>query len=170
MGNIFDRLAQGPNNLQQNDYDDWNQMVGSAPREKFGRATYDAIQQIDPQEYAKHVQPGVGGTDPLGALSQGQRGGLMGSLLGELTRRGIGAGDIAQQTGVQGLDPNRMSPQDAAQLLQWTQQNQPKAFGRVAAQYQDQPNILQSLLGNKALIMAAGAIGAKLLSDRTRSR
>ena len=170
MNNIFDRLSQGPGgsgNMQQGAIDNWNQMVGSAPPEKFGRATYDAIRQMDPNEYAQHVQPGVGGTDPLGSLPPQQRTGLAQSLLGELTRRGIGLGNLTQSAGIGSLDPNNMSAQDMANMLQWTQQNEPKAFGRVAAQYQDQPNILQSLLGNKALMMAAGAIGAKLLSDQT---
>ncbi len=36
---IFDRLAGGPGNLQAQDYDNWNQMVGSAPPEHFGAAS-----------------------------------------------------------------------------------------------------------------------------------
>jgi len=48
---FFDRLAGGPGNLQQGDYQDWNQMVGSAPPDQFGRAAYSAIRQVDPQEY-----------------------------------------------------------------------------------------------------------------------
>ena len=170
MSSIFDRLAQGPGRLQQQDYDNWNEMVGSAPPEKFGRATYEAVRQVDPQEYYNHTQPGVGGTDPLGALPSNQRAGLAQTLLGELMRRGMGQQDISRQAGVRTLDPNRMSPQDLAALLQYTQQNQHKAFGCVAAQYQDQPDLLGSLLGNKALMMAAAAIGGKLLSDHMSRR
>ena len=51
MGTIFDRLAARPGGLQQQDHQDWNQMVGSAPPDQFGRAAYSAIRQVDPQEY-----------------------------------------------------------------------------------------------------------------------
>jgi hypothetical protein len=172
--NIFDNLAQGPGgNMQQGNYNDWNQMVGAAPPEQFGRSVYSAISQVDPNEYAQHIQPGVNGTDPLGQLPPQQRTGLAQTVLGELTRRGMDPGQIAGViggSGLSGLNTGNVNPQDLASLLQWTQQNQPKAFGRVATQYQDQPNVLQSLLGNKALMMAAGAIGAKLLSDQTQHR
>jgi len=63
-----------------------------------------------------------------------------------------------------------MSPQDLAALAQWMQQNHPGALGTTAAQYQQQPGILSSLLGNKALMMAAAALGAKYLADRSGGR
>ena len=155
---IFDRLAGGPGSLQPQDYDDWNQMVGGAPPERFGRASYDAMRQVDPREYYEHTQPGVGGTDPFGAL------------LDVLLNRGIDRRQIMQGAGVRDLDPERMSPQDLAALAQWAQQHHPQAFGYAAAQYQQQPDILSSLLGNKALMVAAAALGAKYLSDRSRRR
>lgn len=170
MSSVFDRLAQGPGNMQPQDYTDWNQMVGSAPPERFGRAAYDAIRQVDPQEYYQHTQPGVVGTDPFGSLPSDQRTGLAQTLLNELLRRGLGQQQISQGSGIGTLDPRHMSAQDLAALAQWTQQNQPKAFGRVAAQYQDQPNILQSLLGNKALLALLAGVGAKILSDRMSQR
>src|SRR5207248_11210077 len=77
---FFDRLAGGPGNLQQGDYQDWNQMVGSAPQEQFGRAAYGAIQRVDPQEYYQHTQPGIGGTAPFRSPAPPQRGGLAPSL------------------------------------------------------------------------------------------
>ncbi len=169
---IFDRLAQGhgPGRLQPDDYQEWNQMVGAAPREQFGRAAYDAVRQVDPQEYYRHTQPGVDGTDPYGALPPQQRSSVGQSMLGELFRRGLGQDDISRGAGVQNLDPSRMSPEDLARVSQWTQQNHPKAYGRVAAEYQDKPDILSSLLGNKALMAMAVGLGAKMLSDRAKRR
>ncbi len=155
---IFDRLAGGPGNLQPHDYDDWNQMVGSAPPERFGRSAYDAIQQVDPREYYEHTQPGVGGTDPFGSLPSDRRAGLGQSLLGELFRRGLGQQDVARGAGVQQFDPSQMSPQELAALAQWMQQQQPKAFGRVAAQHQREPDVLSSLLGNGALQSLLGGL------------
>jgi hypothetical protein len=165
---IFDRLAQGSGSMRPKDYDNWNQMVGSAPPDRFGRAAYDAVRQIDPQDYYRHTQPDVDGTDPFGSLEPQQRGGLLGSLLGNLFNRGLSPQDIASQTGLGHLDPNRMSPQEAAVLAQWAQRNHPKAFGYAAAEYRDQPDLLGSLLGNKGLMLMATALGAKMLSDRAR--
>ena len=168
MTSIFDRLAAGPGGqLQQSDYDTWNEMVGAAPRERFGRATYDAVRQVDPREYYEHTQPGVGGTDPFGMLPVQERQGLAQRLMGELFRRGLGQDEISRGAGVRSLDPDRMSPEELARVAQWTQREHPKAFGRVAAEYQDKPNVLQSLLGNKAVMLALAGIGAKLLYDRT---
>jgi len=168
MGNIFDRLAQGPGGMQARDYDDWNEMVGAAPPDRFGRSTVEAVRQIDPQDYYRHTQPGVDGTDPLGTLPSPQRSGLAESLLGALLGGGLGQQDIMRNTGIRNLDPNRMSPDELAALAQWTQQNRPDAFGQVAQQYRDQPDLLSSLLGNKVLMAALMGIGAKMLSDRMR--
>jgi hypothetical protein len=168
MMGIFDRLAQGPGNVQPEDYQDWNQMVGSAPPEQFGRAAYSSIRQVDPQEYYQHSQPGIGGTDPFGSLQPQQRSGLAESLLGNLFNRGVDQQQVMQGAGVRSLDPSRMSAQDLAAVSQWTQQNHPQAFGRTAAQYQQQPDLLHSLLGNKALMLTAAAVGAKFLADRSR--
>jgi hypothetical protein len=77
---------------------------------------------------------------------------------------------VSRGAGLGNVDPSRMSPAELAQLAQWMQREQPKAYGRVAAQYQDKPDILSSLLGNKALMMAVAGIGAKILSDRARRR
>lgn len=170
MDQILARLSQGPGNLQQNDYEDWNQMVGAAPPEQFGRATYDSITQVDPDEYSRHVTPGVDGTDPIGSLAPQQRTGLAQTLLGELMRRGMGKQDIAQGAGLSDVNPNNMSPMDLASLLQFVQRKEPKAYGRVAAQYQDQPDILQSLLGNKALMSIAATIGTKFITDQLGKR
>jgi hypothetical protein len=156
---LFDRLAAGPGQLQSQDYDDWNQMVGTAPPEHFGRAAYEAVRQTDPRAYYEHTEPGVGGTDPFGSLPTDRRAGLAQSLLGELSRRGLGQQDIARGAGVQQFDPSQMSPRELAALAQWMQQQQPKAFGRVAAQHQREPDVLSSLLGNGALQSLLGGLG-----------
>ena len=167
---FFDRLAQGPQDLQQQDYDNWNEMVGSAPPERFGRSVYDSVRQADPREYYEHTQPGYGGTDPFGSLQPQQRGGLAQSMIGELMRRGLGMDQIMGGAGLRTNDPYGMDANDLASLSQWTQQNHPQAFGRVAAQYQQEPGMLQSLLGNKALMAAVAGIGAKMLMDRAGRR
>ena len=108
---IFDSLAQGPGNLQPQDYQEWNQMVGGAPPAQFGQAAANAIQQIDPQEYYQHSQPGAGGTDPFGALQPQQRSDVAGSLLGSLFNRGLGQQQTAQRYAVFGMNRRRRGEQ-----------------------------------------------------------
>ncbi len=170
MGNIFDRLAQGPGAMQQGDYNDWNEMVGTAPPKKFGRVASNAIQQVPPQQYQRHIQPGVDGTDPLGSLNPGDRTDLAQSLISTLTGGGTSPQQIQSNAGVQNLDPRAMSPQDLANLLQYTHKNDPQALGKVATQFQDKPDILHALLGNKALLLLAAGLGAKYLADQSAKK
>lgn len=170
INNVLERLTGGNTNLQQEDYDTWNEMVGSAPKEKFGRTVYDSIRQVNPDEYAEHVTPGLGGTDPLGSLTSGQRGGLLETIFGELTRRGVSPQEEVRNAGIGSLDPRNVSPDDLAGLLGHLQRDNPKVYGRVAAEYQDKPDILQSLLGNKALMGLVAGIGGKLLMDQMSKR
>lgn len=170
MADLFDRLAAGPNNLQQRDFDDWNEMVGAAPPDRFTQAANQAMRDVDPREYYEHSQPGIGGTDPFGALERTQREGVLGSLLGSLFKRGMNRDEVMRDSGLNSLDPDRMSPDEMARLAQWMQRNHPEAFGATAVQYRDRPDLLSSLLGNKALMMAAAALGAKFLSDRMGRR
>ncbi|MFN8483262.1 MAG: hypothetical protein U0768_09505 [Anaerolineae bacterium] len=63
-----------------------------------------------------------------------------------------------------------MTPQQMAALAQWMQQNHPEALGQVAAENQNNPDLLQSLLGNKLLMLAVAGLGAKYLADRSKQR
>jgi len=165
MTNIFDRLAAGSQATQENDVQNWNQMVGSAPADKFGSAATQAIQQVSPDEYYQHSQPGVGGTDPFGAMSSEHRGGLLGSIMNALGSKGVSPQAAQQGSGVSSLDPSKMSSGDLAQMAQWLQKNHPEVLGQVAQQHQSNPSVLGSLLGNKALQALAVGLGAKILMD-----
>jgi len=170
MSSMFEQLATamsggGP---QQQEVQQWNQGAGSAPADQFGRAVFDAIRQVPQQEYQQHTQPGVGGTDPFGDLQPQQRTDLIGTLLNMVMNRGVSQQQVMEGAGVSTLDPRQMSPEQMASVAQWAQQNHPQAFGYTAAQYQQQPNILTSLLGNKALMTAVASLGASYLASRSR--
>ncbi len=170
MSTPLDRWAQGPQGGQTSNYDNWDQMVGAAPHDDVRSTVTNAVRQMDPQEYYDHTQPGVGGTNPLGNLAQPQRTGLAQTLLNALLGMGLGQQTISQGAGIQTLDPSRMSPQDLAALAQWTQRNHPEALGQVAAENRDNPGLIESLLGNKALMMLVAGLGAKYLSDRANQQ
>src|SRR5688572_14165573 len=127
-----------------------------------------AAQRVDLHEYHEHITPGLRGTDPLGELGGGALERLASSLLGNLT--GQGAVDVCQLPqqipGLHTTDPQQMTPQEAASLANYVRQYHPEAFGRTAAQLgQQEPGLLQRLLGNKALMFAAAGLAAKFLAD-----
>ncbi len=158
-GNLISQIAQGGLNEQQRNQ--WNSTVGSAPPSQFAQAATQAAQQVDPQEYQQHLQ-----SQPIANLPQPQQASLAQTLMSELSSQGVNQQRLAQNTGVQNLDPSQMSPQQIAAVLQYVQQNHPQVLGNVATQYQNQPDVLHSILGNKALIAAAAAVGAGLLSGQ----
>jgi hypothetical protein len=168
VSTVFERLAQGPANGQAADFRDWNEMVGAAPRGQFRRQATEAVQQLDPQEYYRHTQPGVDGTDPLGELAPRQRTGLAQTILSRLRRAGVDPEQVSRDAGVRTVDPRQMSPAELAAVAQWMQRNHPEVLGQAAAQYQDQPDLLSRLLGNKALLAAAAGLAANFLADRSR--
>ena len=172
------RYQNGQANLDDPNSPDvqiWNRMVGAAPPEAMQDAFAHAAQQVDPQQYYEHITPGVGGTDPLGGLDRGALSTLAGSLLGAYAQRHGGQGGLGQLInvipGLQTTNPSQMDPNQVAVLANWMQQNHPNTFGQAASQVaQQQPNLLQQLMGNKALMLAAATLGAKILADRAHAR
>jgi hypothetical protein len=156
-----ERLAREEANFddpQSPDFAHWNELVGAAPPEAVQDAMAHAARPVDPQEYYEHITPGVRGTDLLGALGGGALGTLASRLLGSLT--GGGGGETSQLLRqVPGLHTD------------YLRQHHPEAFGRAAAQLgREEPGLLQQLLGNKFLLMAAAGLAGTFLADRTRGR
>jgi hypothetical protein len=172
----LERFARGQANFddpQSPDFEQWNQLVGAAPPEYMHEAMTHAAQQVDPQEYHEHITPGVRGTDPLGELGGGGLGRLASHLLGAFTgSSGVETPQLLSQVpGLRTTDPQQMTPQEVASLANYLRQSHPEAFGRAAAELgQQEPGLLQRLLGNKVLMLAAAGLAAKFLANRVRSR
>jgi hypothetical protein len=124
-----------------------------------------ATQQIDPQEYANHVTPGVDNTDPLGQLKGGGLASIASVLLNQLKQAGSTSGtQVSRIPGVQATDPNEMDSNDVAAVARYTQQNHPEAFGKAAAEIgQQQPGLLHSFLGKAAMAAAAAALASHFI-------
>jgi hypothetical protein len=193
-GDFLQRLAGGNMEpAQPNDQRDMGQLIGGVPQDEFQQHTMNALSQVDPREYQDHVTPGVGGTNPLGGLGKGLLGSLAGSLVGNMlgNQMGGGMGSLAgslagsvmggqmAQGGIGGLanmlglshtDPQQMNEHDVAKLAAHAQQNNPGALAATAAQYQDRPDILHSILGNKALLMAGAGLAAGVMSGQLKPK
>jgi hypothetical protein len=155
-----------PGQLPQGNQPGWNPAMANVPPEQFAQAAHQAFQQMDPQEYANHAQLGGGGANPFGNLPQPQQSGIAQTLLSTLFGRGVNQQQVQQGAGLSTLNPSQMSPQELAALAQWMQQNHPQALGQAAAQFQSQPDILSSLMGNKGLMAVGALLGAGYLAHR----
>lgn len=162
--NIFEQIAESAG-MSPEAVSELHQVIGSVPAQQLGGAVTQAVQQVPAEEYAQHTDPGVGGTDPFGSLGGGQLAGLASSILSSLAAKGVSSTQVSQQTGTGPITGGQVSPEDMAAITQWLQQNHPEVLGKVAQQYQQQPDILHSLLGNKALMATAAILGAKYMSD-----
>jgi hypothetical protein len=153
------------------DHERWNHMVSAAPEEDVQEAMTQAARHVDSQEYYDHITPGVRGTNPLEQLGGGTLAMLARSLLGNLTHSGGFDLSRLQQLipGLHTTDPQRMNPQEVADVANYTRQHHPDAFGRTAAQVgRQEPGVLQQLLGNKALMLAAAGLATRFLGARAR--
>ena len=124
------------------------QYLGKLPDDKFREAARNAVTQVPPQE----------------------RAGLLGTLMGALSGAGSaggggGLGDIASMLGLGSTDPNKMSPDDAAKLMNYARKEQPEALQQTVAQ---KPWFMRAL-GNPIVMGALAAAAAKLLSSQRKN-
>ncbi len=124
-----------------------------------------SVKRLDPQEYADHVTPGAGDTNPLGQLKSGGLASIAAVLLDSLKQVGSGAGSHPSKIpGVAATDPKEMKPNEVAAVARYTQENHPEAFGKAAAEIsQQQPNLLHSFLGKAAMAAIAAALASHFI-------
>ena len=168
------RMASGQGNFQDpssSDAQRMQAMVSRADPQQLQQIFSQAAQRMDPQEYAQHVTPGAGGTNPLGGLGSGGLSTIASALLQHLTG-GAGGGSgggmlsglLSRIPGLSTTDPRQMDENQVAALARYTQQNEPQAFGRAAAQVgQQRPDLLHSFLGKAGLAIGAAALASHFI-------
>ncbi|MEP6686428.1 MAG: hypothetical protein ABJB22_06585 [Verrucomicrobiota bacterium] len=122
------------------------QYLGKLPDDQFHDAAKNAVAQAPPQE----------------------RAGLLGTLMGALGGAGGGeggVGGIAKMLGLGSTDPNQMSADDAAKVMNYARKEQPDALRQTVA---EKPWLLKAM-GNPIVIGALTMAAAKLLSSQRRN-
>jgi hypothetical protein len=116
--------------------------LGKLPDDQFREAARNAVAQAPPE----------------------QRQDLLGGLLGALggSAGGGGLGQIANMLGLGSTDPNKMSNEDAARVLNYTRQERPELLKQTV---QEKPWLLKAM-GNPVVLGALGMVAMKLLSHR----
>jgi hypothetical protein len=172
LGSLFSeqdaqRIASGQGDYQSPDSSDSQRvasMVSKAQPQQLQQVFKNAAQQMDSQEYADHITPGAGGTNPLGDAGAGGLGAIASALMQQLKAAGPSATPPSQIPGVQASDPSQMTPDQVAALAKYMQQNHPDAFGGAAAQIgQQQPALLHSFLGRAGLAIGAAALASRFM-------
>jgi hypothetical protein len=162
------QLANGQGNFEQQGSPDQSALQDLLKRidpQALKKILAQSAQEVDPQEYADHVTPGVNDTDPLGQLKGGGLASIASVLLNSLKQVGSGAGTQPSKIpGLQATDPNEMDSDDVAAVAKYTQQNHPDAFGKAAAEIgQQQPGLLHSFLGKAAMAGIAAALASHFI-------
>jgi hypothetical protein len=125
------------------------QYLGKLPDDQFHDAARNAVTQMPPQE----------------------RAGLLGTLMGALGGTGGGdgggggIGGLAKMLGLGSTDPNQMSPDDAAKVMNYARKEQPDALRQTVA---EKPWFMKAL-GNPIVMGALTVAAAKLLSGQRRN-
>jgi len=180
-----ERLANGEGNFEDPnspDHDRFGQMLGHASPEDLQASVRQAAERIETQDYTDHVTPGVNGTNPLGMVGQGGLSTIASTIMGSLMHHGSGGGTgmfggggggggfgslMNMIPGLRTTDPNQMDASQVAVLADYARRNHPDAFSHAASQLgQQNPSLLQHLLGNKFMMMAAAGLATKFLSSR----
>jgi hypothetical protein len=117
--------------------------LGKLPDDQFHEAARNAVAQAPPAE------------------RQDLLGGLLGALAGS-SGAGGGLGQIANMLGLGSADPNKMSTEDAARVLNYTRQERPDLLKQTV---QEKPWLLKAM-GNPVVMGALGMVAMKLLSHR----
>ncbi len=149
---------------------DLQNVIKAIPPEVLSQAASAALRQVPSQEYHDHAEPGVGGTDPIGSLGPQLIAAVAQALIGNLMNRGVSQSQIQSVPNVGTTNPASMSSLALSALMQWSQQNHPDALAQVVAQFQNDPNVIESLLGNQALQQMAIQMGGQFLREHTQGQ
>ena len=124
------------------------QYLGKLPDDQFHQAATNAVRQ----------------------MPQTDRAGLLGTLMGALGGAASGSGDgglggLGKVLGLGSTDPNQMSADDAAKVMNYARREQPGALQQAVA---EKPWFVKAL-GNPIVMGALTMAAAKLLSNQRRN-
>ena len=126
--------------------------LGKLPDDQFRNAARNAVAQAPPQEKA------------------GLLGGLLSALSGSAGSAGAstdagGLAGIASMLGLSTTDPNKMSEDDAARVMNYARKENPDALRQTV---EEKPWFVKAL-GNPVVMGALTLAAAKLLSNRNKT-
>jgi hypothetical protein len=139
-----------------------SQHLATLPDDQFHAAAKNAIAQTPPQQRQDLLTGLLGALGGAGGLS-----GVLSSLGGSpgATAGGGGLGQIAKMLGLGTTDPQQMSDDDAAKLMNYARTEHPEVIRQTVA---EKPWFVKAM-GNPVVMGALTMAAAKLLSGSRRS-
>lgn len=122
-------------------YSGASEYLGKLPETEFHQAAQNAYSSAAPE----------------------QQQGLVGSLMRALQGRGVNPASLGGLFGQDGRVPDRMEPQQYAQLANYARQRHPDAMQEVV---REQPWLVKAM-GNPVLMGALGMVASRLVKKRT---
>jgi hypothetical protein len=117
-----------------------SEYLGQLPEDQFHQAAQNAFNQAQPA----------------------QRQGLLSSLIGGLSGRGLNIGSLGSQLGLQSTNPQQMGAIDYARLANYARTNHPDVM---QSHVQSQPWLVKAM-GNPIVMGALGVVASKMLRRR----
>ena len=166
---FHDRFTSTHENDREFDNETYHQAaadhIQQMPDDQFHQAARNAIAQAPPEQRQDllggllSALGGAGGGGALGGLLNSGGGGALGGLAGA-----GGIGQIAKMLGLGSTDPQQMSGDDAAKLLNYARKEQPEALRQTVA---EKPWLIKAL-GNPIVMGALTMAAARMLNNRRR--
>ena len=143
-------------------HDATTEYLGKLPDDQFRDAARNAVAQAPPQEKAGilgALLSAMSGSTGGGTSPAGGGGGLGGT---GAAAGGGGLGGIASMLGLDSTDPNKMSEDDAARVMNYARKEHPELIRQTV---EEKPWFVKAM-GNPVVIGALTVAAAKLLSNR----
>jgi hypothetical protein len=134
------------------------QYLGQLPDDQFHDAARNAVAQAPPQERAGLLDgllSALGGSAGIPGTSSGTAGGSVGAG---------GLAGLASMLGLGSTDPNKMSEDDAARVMNYARKEHPEIMQQTV---QEKPWFVKAM-GNPVVMGALTMAAAKLLSNQRR--
>ena len=150
LGNV---MGGNLNEQQLNSH--YDQIASAVPQQTLGGAIGPALQALGTGQ----AQQGI--ANSAQQMTAGQRGGLMGQLLGGLGNSGVNVGGLLSQLGInQGVatNPQSATPDEVATLASHAQANAPGVFQEAMGFYSQHPMLVKAL-GAAAITQIATHLG-----------
>lgn len=134
-------------------------VVNAPGWDELGHGVMEAVRHVAPEQYQAELESQLDTHSHLKNVTENQQIGLGQTLLEELAKVGLSSSAVSEQTGVLDLDPWHMPGRDLTRVLEWSQQNRPDVLVNLTLRWQDQPNVVASILGDTGLATVQDKLG-----------
>ncbi len=132
--------------------------------ELLRRSVTDAVRQVPTSKYREQLESELDAQGKFKKLNENKHIGLAQTVIGEYAQLGLNEVAMTAKTGITQFDPWHMPGTDLITLLAWLQQHRPEGIGGLAVRWQNQPDVVVSILGEQGLSNLTKLLGADTIA------